>query len=125
MDVVQAQVSDKPRSEPLLDLNLDVLSALADPDLSITGVASLIATDPSLTAALLRQANSPFYGCSRKITTIRDAVNLIGLEEARDLVLAATVKAMVSTAQSQPADDWGTEPGRAGSRMPVRASVPA
>jgi len=125
MNAVQALVPGPVRSEALLDLNLDVLSALADPDLSIAGVASLIGTDPSLTAVLLRQANSPFYGCSRKITTIRDAVSLIGLEEARGLVLAATMKAMMSGVRSQAAEEADVPSAGARAAMPDRTSVAA
>lgn len=125
MGVVREPAADHAPSGELFNVHLEVLSALSKPDLSITDVADLVVMDPSLAADLLRRANSAFYGCSRKITLIRDAVSLIGLEDARELVLAATVKTMMATAQTQPADDWAAEPGRDGWRMPVRASVAA
>jgi len=125
MSVVRELAADHAPSGGLFNVHLEVLSALSKPDLSITEVADLVVIDPSLAADLLRRANSAFYGCSRKITSIRDAVSLIGLEDARELVLAATVKSMMANAQTQPADDWGTDPGRDGWRMPVRGAVPA
>jgi|GEM_PF-2083189 len=125
MGVVRELAADHSPSGDPFNVHLEVLSALSKPDLSINDVADAVVMDPSLAADLLRRANSAFYGCSRKITSIRDAVSLIGLEDARELVLAATVKLMTAKAQTRPEDDWGAEPGRDGWRMPIRGAVPA
>lgn len=54
--------------------------------------AQLISQDPSLTATLLRFANSPLYGFSGKVSTIDGAVSLIGMQEIRDLVFAVSIR---------------------------------
>jgi hypothetical protein len=51
-------------------------------------LALVISTDQVLTAKLLRLANSAYYGFPRRITTIRDAVVLLGFRAVRSATLA-------------------------------------
>lgn len=50
----------------------------ANPDFHLTDVVSLITRDQSLTAEILRVANSSFYGGLTEITTVRDAAVRLG-----------------------------------------------
>ncbi len=59
---------------------------------SISDFAQLISQDPGLTATLLKFANSPLYGFSGKVSTVDEAVSLIGMWVIRDLVLAVSIK---------------------------------
>ncbi len=104
MHLAQELVAYVDRLATLPDVYLKVRAALDDPDVSIAEVADVIATDPSLTAALLRLANSAFYGYARKIESITRAVSLIGLEQVHDLVLATSVTAMFSGIRPQRMD---------------------
>lgn len=47
---------------------------------SAEDMEQIIAPDPALTANMLRLANSPLFGFTRKITTIRQAVTLMGIK---------------------------------------------
>jgi HD-like signal output (HDOD) protein len=51
-------------------------------------LATIIASDQVLTAQLLRLANSPFYGFGRRMSTVRDAVVLLGFHSVRQVALA-------------------------------------
>jgi HD-like signal output (HDOD) protein len=64
-----------------------VLRLTADGRFSAHELASTIASDQALTAKTLRLANSAYYGFPRRITTVRDAVVLLGFRAVR----AATV----------------------------------
>lgn len=68
-----------------------VREALSDPEVSVQHLTELITTDPSLTVAVLRIANSAFYGFPRKIETLSRAISLIGLEQLGNIVLASTL----------------------------------
>ncbi len=46
--------------------------------------------DAALVARMLRVVNSPFYGLVHHVTSIRDAVMVLGFRSLRSLVLAAT-----------------------------------
>ncbi len=54
-------------------------------------LAQAIGADQALTAKLLRLANSAYYGFSRQITTVRDAVVLLGFRAVRTAALTSSV----------------------------------
>ncbi len=72
---------------------LDVIRSLGDPGIDAHGLAVKIARDPGLTASVLRVANSPFYGLSREVASVQDAVIVLGLGSVRTLALVAGVSA--------------------------------
>lgn len=58
-------------------------------DVSIDDIARRIATDPSLSAKLLRLANSAYYQTTRRIGSVDEAIVLLGFVSVRTLVLSA------------------------------------
>lgn len=76
---------------PLPAVAFRVLGLADDGRFSAHELASLIASDQALTAKMLRLANSPFYGFTRRITTVRDAVVLLGFRAVRQATLATCV----------------------------------
>jgi putative nucleotidyltransferase with HDIG domain len=76
---------------PLPALAFKVLQLAEDQRSSAGDLASIIATDPALTAKILRLSNSVYYSPGRKIATVRDAVVLLGIGEIRRLVLTTSL----------------------------------
>lgn len=76
---------------PLPAVAFRILELSDDGKFSAHELASLIASDQALTSKILRLANSPFYGFARRITTVRDAVVLLGFRAVRQSTLAACV----------------------------------
>ena len=72
---------------PALALKLIATFEQEEPDLRLMSMD--IAADPVLTAKLLKQANSAFFGLSRAVTTAQDAINMLGFTRVRALVLGA------------------------------------
>lgn len=64
-------------------------------------VADVVACDPSLSARVLRIANSSYYGFSNKIDSISAAVSVIGEVELQNIVLAATVVPSMSQLEQE------------------------
>ncbi len=64
----------------------------ADEESSVADMAKAIESDPAMAANILKLANSPLYGLSREITTIQQAVSLLGKDTVRNFAihLAAT-----------------------------------
>lgn len=56
-------------------------------DISAHEIAQQIATDPALSAKVLRLANSAFFHASRTIGTVDDALRILGFIMVRNLVL--------------------------------------
>ncbi len=58
-------------------------------DVPLQKIAEFIEKDQALTLKLLRLANSPLYGFYKKITTVKDAIFLLGIETVRLLVITS------------------------------------
>ena len=62
---------------------LNLIAALNQPDVSVAAVEEIIKRDVSLSYRTLRSVNSAAFGCGREITSIRQALVLLGLEQIR------------------------------------------
>lgn len=70
-----------------------------DPMSSAADLGRVIEKDPALTSKLLRLVNSAFYGFSGRIKTVTRAITIIGFNQLRDLVLAASVQKLFDGVQ--------------------------
>lgn len=78
------------RDLPTLPSAVARLSSLvADPSANAEDFEAVIRPDPALTANLLRLANSAYFGLSREVGSVRQAVTLMGIK--RVFELAASV----------------------------------
>lgn len=83
---------DRIHSIPTLpQVMLRVNSLLADPNTSSTDVADMIATDQALTVKILKLVNSAYYGLSRKILRINQAVSILGFETTRAVLVTTSI----------------------------------
>jgi len=64
-----------------------VINQLFSDDPELYEIVAALQTDPVLVVNLLRIANSPYYGLSRKIESLKEVVMLLGLEPLRKWVL--------------------------------------
>jgi HD-like signal output (HDOD) protein len=74
-------------------VGLRVIELVRDQRTSASELAEILALDPVLTAKILKVSNSAAWGRQRNITTVRDAVVLLGFEEVRQLALLTCVVA--------------------------------
>jgi len=58
-----------------------------DPGVTAGAFAKTISLDVAITAKVLRMANSAFFGVRRKVTSIQDAITLLGFETVRNVAL--------------------------------------
>jgi HD-like signal output (HDOD) protein len=57
------------------------------PHSSAADIGKVIAEDPDLTARLLRLVNSPIYGFPSRISTVTQAISIVGMNQLHDLAL--------------------------------------
>jgi len=69
----------------------EVIHSLDDEHTSTASVAGLIAADQVLSVKVLRVANSAYYAAPRTISTIPDAIALLGFSSVRSLVISASL----------------------------------
>lgn len=63
-------------------------------EIGIGEAVEIIQIDPPIVAKLIQVANSPLYGSNSPITNCHDAVNRIGLDATRNLVMGISLKQM-------------------------------
>ena len=76
---------------PLSLVATQVLEIAEGDRFSAHELASVISSDQALTAKMLRLSNSAYYGFPRRITTVRDAVVLLGFRAVRSATIASCV----------------------------------
>jgi putative nucleotidyltransferase with HDIG domain len=74
--------------------SVDLIRLVQEPDAPNSKLAQAIEYDPSLTSNLLRLANSAYFGYARAVSTVRDAIFLLGRNEIFQLVVASVVGKM-------------------------------
>lgn len=67
------------------------LEILNQPNASAESAARLIGQDLALSAKVLRLANSAFYGIPRSISSVDQAIVILGFQTVRSLVMSASV----------------------------------
>ena len=73
-----------------------VIQLLNIPDTAVSQLAELIGADQALTAKLLRLCNSAYYGLSRKITTVSEAIMIVGFSAVKSMVLMITTQSTMN-----------------------------
>jgi len=86
---VLAGLKDLP---PLPAVVQELMVSLGKEDLSADTIAFKLSRDPGLSAKTLRMANSSFYGLSRQVGSVQEALTILGLRTVRTLVMAVGVR---------------------------------
>lgn len=80
MSTLESKIVDRVRTMPALPAPITRLFVmLGDPRSSAADAEAVIRPDAALTANILRLVNSAFFGLSRSVTSVRQAVALLGL----------------------------------------------
>lgn len=73
-----------------------IISLTAREDTTLTDIADLVSIDTALSAKILKVSNSAFYSFAQQISSINQAVSILGINAVRSLVLSfsfLTIKA--------------------------------
>lgn len=64
-----------------------VIELIDDPEVNALQVCEVICRDQVLTSRILKLVNSAYYGLPRKISTLTEAVTILGMETLRTLAI--------------------------------------
>lgn len=67
-----------------------VMRLAEDPRSDAQSIARVIATDQAMAARVLKLANSAFYGLPRRVSTLSEAVVILGFRTIKNLAIAAS-----------------------------------
>jgi len=68
-----------------------LLAVIENPTVSLNEISTFISSDPALTTKVLRMVNSPVYGFPGRISSVNQAVILLGLTVVKGLLLGVSV----------------------------------
>jgi putative nucleotidyltransferase with HDIG domain len=98
-DGIRAIVGKVERLPSVSTIYLDLTAVLARKAPSADDVVAVVERDPAMCLKLLQVVNSAFFGISRKITAMRDAIAYLGIDLVKSLVLAAQIFAAAEGAE--------------------------
>lgn len=75
---------------------IEIINMVEDPRTSASMLGRVISKDQVLTAKVLKIANSPFYGFSRKIATIDFAIIVLGFDTLKEVVMSVSLISSLS-----------------------------
>jgi putative nucleotidyltransferase with HDIG domain len=76
---------------PVAGAVMDLLRSIDDENLDAAHLAKKIGHDPVLSARVLRIVNSPFYGITGQVSSLQEAVMVLGFSSVRRLALAVSL----------------------------------
>jgi len=76
------------------------LEITQDPDFEYGDLVEVLSTDAGIASEVLRLANSALFGVTRQVTTLRQALPLLGLRRVRSLVLGRYMVQSISAGGS-------------------------
>ncbi|MFZ6657132.1 HDOD domain-containing protein [Undibacterium sp. TJN19] len=87
-----AQIIDSVKDLPTLPaIVMELLNNIDNEELDMHELAQKVSHDMALTAKTLRYANSPYYSTMIKVTTVQQAISLLGLTTVRQIVMTAAL----------------------------------
>lgn len=95
IDSIRQGLSEIP---PLPQVVIQILRELQNPNSTARSVARIVQSDPALAAAILRTVNSALYGLRRQISSVDEAVAMLGYSTVRSLVIRLKLDESMPTA---------------------------
>lgn len=68
-----------------------ILAIIEDPNVSLQKISDFVASDPTLTARILKMVNSPVYGFPGRISSVNHAMVILGLNAVKGLLIGVSV----------------------------------
>jgi signal transduction histidine kinase len=91
---VLARIADNPRLPTPPTLTMRILERANLPTCTLNEIGKIISQDPALCGKMLRLVNSSMFGLQRSVASIERALNLLGLNHVRSLVLSLSLPSL-------------------------------
>lgn len=78
---------------------IDILNLTKNPNTSLEQISNVVQNDPVLVARILKMVNSSMFGVARKVTSIKQAVALLGLRSVKILALSFSLVDLIEPDQ--------------------------
>jgi HD-like signal output (HDOD) protein len=109
-----------PRPQVLISLSEEMNKE--EPDLKL--IARQVGSDVGLSAAVLKTVNSPFFGLKKKISSVTQAVSLLGLKSVDRLITSIMLRASFVSENRTLEHFWDSAEKAAGIAAHIASSLP-
>ncbi len=90
-DRIRSIVSSVSSLPTLPEIYEKLVSEMNKEDVSVQNISNLISQDIGLSAQMLKMANSAYFGLSQRISSVTQAVNMLGMQTVSTIVCATSV----------------------------------
>ena len=97
---IESIVNNLDKLPTLPSIALRILNAVRNKETGMKEIGEILATDPSLSAEVLKAINSHFYSLPNKITSVPHAVNLLGGQTVKSLALSFSLVSNLRSIES-------------------------
>ncbi|MDI6799689.1 MAG: HDOD domain-containing protein [Actinomycetota bacterium] len=104
-EAVKRILADVEELPPFNQIASRALNMINDPTSSAADIGRVIILDQALAAKILKMANSSYYGFARKVTTIGEAIVILGYNTLKSVVFALAMKKFFN----QPVEGYGLD----------------
>lgn len=105
LDKIVSTVGELPAAPAVV---VTAMRLTANLESSTDNISQILSSDQSLTARVLRIANSPFYGRVKKVQSVDEAVLILGFKSIRSLIVASSAHSLyfIGNASGSQAKLW-------------------
>lgn len=96
--LVRRSIQDLPAPPAVL---MRILHCSEQEDASAAELEKMIATDQALSAKVLRVVNSAYYGLSGRVSSLSQAIVIVGMQQVRNLALSIASLSMIKATTSR------------------------
>lgn len=104
LESLDRQLEDLP---PLPVVVVQALQVFNDPEFEFGRLEAVIQKDQSLVSQVLKIANSPFYGLTGKVSSLKDAFIILGSNTLRNLILGVSIMRQLGASDDAILDQAG------------------
>ncbi|MCK4633065.1 MAG: HDOD domain-containing protein [candidate division Zixibacteria bacterium] len=94
LDQIVAAVGDLPAAPAVMSSAMKLTS---NTESKIADISKVLSSDQSISAKAMKLANSPFYGRKRQVKTLEEAILVLGFDEVRSIIMAASAQKMFAS----------------------------
>jgi len=91
MTPLQTLIGNDIQIPTLPSIAVMILEAVRDEDSSLESLAKVVSSDPALAARVLKVTNSSLYGLRNKVSTIKQAISILGLNALKNIALSFVI----------------------------------
>ena len=99
MTAIDEIISGIDSLKPVTYVGDRVMKIITDPDSSMADLVELVKYDQSLTVNLLKLSNSAYVGSARKITSVKQALTMLGMDRVVSMIMLANSAENFRTSQ--------------------------